>query len=352
MPSGQILPLQLSALQSPISTADNAYKLVQERLEKFAAFTQRARTRQQQQEQVLSKMHVVLDAGLPVLALIGRHLAAAQAPAAEAPAAGFAGSVQVPDSQRDLYVLFFFAAGLMSEVFTTIDKGAWRNDVGDLCFSGPSSAAEVRSTTGQLSKLSMITVMRMLKKFGTLGFWEKFGHTAGSSPDSMGPACLPFKIRWRTYDDAEPGKYCIETKTTVFYNNSLKQTLTQARGVLGVVQLVGNAAAVAAACQGNVRSSKLGRLRALLTPPPAAVCDGKILAAATGLTEAVAQGVNVPAHELQQGPRPHDACPAGVQAPAVKCGLLLRRQPDQQVTQRPLSTSTTHKCWVVAVCKP
>jgi hypothetical protein len=57
--------------------------------------------------------------------------------------------------------------------------------------------------------------------------------------------------------------------------------------------LAGGAAGVTAMHAGKLPDSQWGTLQALLHPPAEAVCDGLIVGATTGLTKAIAQGVNL-----------------------------------------------------------
>lgn len=124
---------------------------MEERLEEFAAFAQRAQTRQQQQQEVLSKLRGVLDAGVPVLALIGRQIAAeaaaaarkgtgrtqqnvtATSPTAGTPQAGAAAqqaleaAAAAPDTERVSWLngaqaLLHVVAGIMSEVLGSSEQ--------------------------------------------------------------------------------------------------------------------------------------------------------------------------------------------------------------------------------------
>lgn len=260
------------------------------------------------QQQLLCRRRQVLDAADAFMAALMQHQAQAAAAtergdedqqaltAAAAPAARGVGRL---DGGK---VLLYFAAGVLPAVVASEFKLDFEEDLRNIYthtgFEYPGAAAAYRFSPDKL-KLTCSSSTRLSEEFGkSITAEEEVSSAEGTSNWSSDLAMNSlYSIKWSTRTVRQPGSLkkgsYMDVEVTVPCDGGSNKQQLRAKDVSSMVLLVANAAGVAAVCHGKLGDSMWGRWSALFTPPPAAVRDGRIVGAFTGITKAVAQGVDM-----------------------------------------------------------
>lgn len=351
MPEGRTASADDTHLHQPIDvtnikTSADAYSVLLQRLEDWETAGRAARAAQHEQLHILSLQVKVLQAAQPVLAALQQRLPAAEpasdgrkgragvqqaqlattaaalqraneAHAALVAATAAAGAALESGARLQQQVaataaaiapaagglsgldaaqlLCYFTAGVSAASITLHHKQALDTDLKgiykDTSSMRPTPAAHAWSDSEL--KVSSSSRTRFSGQYSSsITAQQQVGHATGTTQWSQDPVMnCPYDIEWLAR--RENGNSYLDVKATVHATGNSKAQKTTAMAVSKMLLLVGDAAGVAAVSQGQLEHSSWGGWGAIFTPSPEAVRDGRIVGAATGITEAVAGGVDM-----------------------------------------------------------
>jgi hypothetical protein len=317
MPSGDERPSQLQKTDAPTCESDVAYALWQQRADDLAVADARVRARQLKLDQLLRGQKQVIEAGVQLLAALEPRFRAAAAAAgtapgssdrphhdvvqqalraAAAPAAGLDGG-GLGDFDG-FQMLLHFAAALLPEVFSGCDQSGWTEALQHVYKQtnspGLLSTTEDQSTPGQL----IITARsRISKKFNAE---EQVCNVKGTTPWNR-DSTLNHQYNASVAIRNDGGEQYVDSKVVMRWDSGSRQRMSQIKGAADKLLLLLNVAVVAGVFRNKLPDSEWGDLVALLDPSAAAAQNGRIVGSATGLTKAVAKGVDLLAPVTTEG---------------------------------------------------